>query len=323
MEFVIPDVAASMIMDVAKVVATAVHPLKREDIVKCFSDRYSSVYITNAISAASQLFVIEEKEGVYISPSKVRDLIKRAHRKELYIPFRTRLQDYPPFLLYAQFVAKGYSSDEAASILRGIFYIKGLTKVIERSLRRWGLYSGLLEKVKTGKIKIKISMERLTAEYVKDLLEALESDMKAKLFIIDRLGAELFGYITSKGLSITELATAIREYEKDPRGSANKACQVFETFLYKVGEDAGIDVSRYTGVIQLTDAMRGANKILRKHMHVCHGLGGIRNASSHGPDQETGNPWRINPDTALVSAIFVPVTMRSLYLFIEQGKQEF
>jgi len=326
MEFAIVDANGPLIMDVCKFVSYADSSLTKEKISDCFKGKLQESYVQRATRAAIQLRLLEEKNGAFSCSQRWRDEIKKAGRDELQLPFRRALQDYPPFLVYADLLSKGYDSDEAAKATKGLFSIESSSTIIERSLRLWGIYSGTVKQdPQTGKLTLTIDTNRLTTKYVEDLLISLASDFRSKIFVIDRLTNELFKYLTEKDISTQELVDALREYENKPAESVFNASKLFERYLFKLGEDHNVPVSRCQGIIQLIEALRSniPPLLLGNQRNVCHGAGGIRNISDHGVDRETGKPWKINPDAALVSVLMIPIIMRSVHLYNTKGAQEF
>jgi len=308
-------------MDVAKVIASSPHPLSKTDILNSFMK--SKVYVSNALSQCLQLGLIISQDSVYVSSEKYRDLIKRSDRSQLYLPLREALQRYPPFLLYIDFISKGYSSKESAKMATGIFRMQSSEKIAERSFRNWGLRTYLIEKDSSGALHIPEAEKGLPSEYVESLMKALRADLQARIFLIETMTQQAFVYLTEKGIEIDDLSDALINYENDPKASANKACQTFEHFLFKVGEDVGANVEDCNGVMEYADAIRRTKEILRNQLHLCHGVGALRNMAHHDPDKETGKPWIFTPQGAIISSLIVPTMIRSLYLYWKEKKQEF
>jgi hypothetical protein len=326
MQFSVVETNGPLIMDVCKFASYADSNMTKEKIGECFKGKLQESYVYRAIRAAVQLRLLDEKNGTFSCSQRWRDEIKKASRDELQLPFRQALQDYPPFLVYADLLSKGYISNEAAQATKGLFSIDSSPTTIERSLRLWGIYSGTIKQdSQTSKLALTIDTNRLATKYVEDLLTSLASDFRSKLFVIDRLTNELFTYLTEKNISIQDLVDALREYENKPDESVFNASKLFEQYLYKLGEDNHVPVTRCLGIIQLIEALRNNNPplLLGNQRNVCFGAGGIRNISDHGVDRETGKPWKINPDTALVSVLMIPIVMRSVYLYNTKSAQEF
>jgi hypothetical protein len=306
-QFTVSDVSSEFIMDVAKTVASSPHPLRKEDLMRCF--KKSPAYVSNAISQSLQLGLIEMQGGFYVGSEKYRDLVKRSDKSQLYLPLRKALQAYPPFLLYVDFVSKGYASTEASNMTQGIFRIQNPERIVEKSFRTWGTYAGLIAKDASGALTIPEAEKGMTSEYVASLMRALRAELQASVFLIETMSQQAFVYMTEKGIGIEDLSDALINYENDAKISANKTCQTFVHFLFKFGEDV--------------DAIRGQNQILKNQLHICHGIGGIRNMSHHDPDKETGKPWNFTPQGAIIASLIVPSAIRSIYLYWKEKKQEF
>lgn len=326
MEFAIVDVPGPLIMDVCKYASYSISSITKENIAECFRGKLHETYVYRAIRAAEQLNLLENVNGVFSCSQRWRDDIKKAGRDELRLPFRQALQDYPPFLVYADLLSKGYNSVEAAKATKGLFSIASSATIVESSLRLWGIYSHTIKQdPQTDALTLTIDTSRLATKYVEELLSSLASDFRTKIFVIDRLTNELFRYLTEKNITIQGLVDALREYENKPDESVFNASKLFELYLYKLGEDSNVPVSKCQGIIQLIEALKANSPplILANQRNICYGAGGIRNISDHGVDRETGKPWKINPDAALVSVLLIPIVMRSVHLYNTKGAQEF
>jgi len=322
-EFAVLNVSAEFMMDTAKVVASSPHPLTTEDVI--ISLQRSKRYVSDALSQCVQLGLVCIQNDVYVSSDTYRDLIKRSERSQLFLPLREALQRYPPFLLYIDFISKGYSSEESANMTRGIFRIQSAERTVESKLRNWGLFTQLIDVDNSGVLSIPEAEKGLPSEYIESLIKALRADLQAKIFLIETMSQQAYVYISKKGIGLEDLSDALINYETDSKNSANKACQTFEHFLYKLGEDVGANVKTLNGIMEYANAIRGLKKdvILNNQIHLCHGIGGLRNMTHHDPDKETGKPWIFTPQGAIISSLIVPTMIRSLYLYWKEKKQEF
>lgn len=320
-QFAVYDVSADFMMDTAKVVASSPHPLTKKDLVK--SLHKNEKYVSRAVSQCLQLGLVCIQNGEYVSSDRFRDLIKRSDKSQLHIALRKSLQSYPPFLLYCDFISKGYLTEQAANMTAGIFRIE--SPYVERVFRNWGLQTFLIKGDAAGNLSIPEAERGLTPEYVGNLIKALGADLQAKIFLIETMSQQAFAYLTEKSINIEDLSDALVNYEKDSKTSAFKACQTFEHFLFKVGEDVNVDVKTRNGIIEYADAIKssGDDAILRNQLHICHGIGGLRNMANHSPDKDTGKEWNFTPQGAIISSLIVPTMIRSLYLYWKEKKQEF
>lgn len=321
--FAVFDVSAEFMMDLAKVVASSPHPLTKKDLLNSFDK--SSAYIYNAISQCIQIGLICEKTEGYISADKYGDLVKRSDRSQLITVLRKALQSYPPYLLYLDFISKGYSSEESANMTIGIFRVQAPKERAEKVFRNWELQTNLIIADKFGKLTIPEGEKGLPTAYMESLTKALTADLQAKIFLIETISPSAYKYLTDNHIEIDELAEALVNYEKDSKGSANKATQVFEHFLFKFGEDIGANVANGNGTIQYTDIIKAekTTALLKNQKHLCYGIGGLRNMSHHDPDKETSKAWTFTPQGAIVSTLIVPTMIRNIYLYWKEQKQEF
>lgn len=327
MDYSVPDVSGEFVMDVAKVLANSPNPMSKEAMHNCFPQLKTLAYTENALDVCIQLGLAEQLNDGFVSASANRTDLKKATRNQLYSLFQQHIMNYPPFLLYIDFGSKGYTSADSAAKTRGILAVRGSLNVVESSLRRWGTFSQLLDYDRSkDTITVKVTIPKLTAEYVQLLLKAMEAKLKIKLFLIDLLGPEVFAYLDSKGITVDNLSNALEDFEKDPRGAATKSTLTLESFLYKLGQDTGVNVAKSSGIIELVDALRdnGKNpKILAKHQQIGYGLGGIRNIAGHDPDKESGKSWTVTPTGGLLTTLLVPAAIRSIYLYHSERRQEF
>lgn len=322
-QFAVSDVSVEFMMDVAKAVASSPHPLTKKDLLNSF--RKSDVYVSNAISQCLQLGLICIQDDHYLGSDKYRDLIKRSDRSQLRIPLRQALQSYPPYLLFLDFISKGYSVPDSASMVAGIFRILSPIDRVEKVFKNWGLQTGLIVADISGSLSIPEAAKGLPTEYVESLIKALRADLQAKIFLIETMSQQAFAYLTEKGIGIEELSDALIKYETDSQNSINKSCQTFEHFLYKLGEDVNVDVKNCNGIIEQADSIRSARNdtILKNQWHICRGIGGLRNMAHHSPDKETGKDWQFTPQGAIIASLLIPTTLRSIFLYWKEKKQEF
>src|SRR5690242_433320 len=142
--YVITDASSEAIMNVAKVVSSASAPLSFNDIAKSLETQYKESTVKLVITACLQLVILQKDGSGYTMSSKYRDDVKRAKKEDLIILFRQALQNYPPFLLYADFISTGYDSQVSASMVRGIMQIDSSLFVVEKILRIWGVNAKLI-----------------------------------------------------------------------------------------------------------------------------------------------------------------------------------
>lgn len=322
-QFVVSDVSAEFMMDIAKLVASSPYPLTKKDIANSFD--VSDAYISNALSQCLQLGLISFLNNNYVSSDKFREILKRSEKSQLLMALRQALQSYPPYLLYLDFISKGYDSVQSSSMTCGIFRIQSSKEKVEKMFKKWGIQSNIIVDNGSGKLSIPEGEKGLSIEYVDSLIKAMKADLQAKIFLIETMSQQAYAYLTQKEINIEDLSNGLINYESDSQTSTFKACQMFENFLYKLGEDVGADVKSCNGLIELADKVKSApiQAMLKNQWHICHGIGGLRNMTHHSPDKETGKEWNFTPQGAIISTLIIPTTIRSIYLFWKESKQEF
>lgn len=320
-KFSVYDVSSEAIMNIAKVISSSTETLTFDKLKLSFEGKYKDAYLKPVLASAIQMKIIIKINDGYSVNSEYRDKIKQASKNDLIYLFRQALQDFPPFLLYADFLSKEYSSEESAKMIRGILNITSPANKVEKSLRIWGTESGLILKENDG-YHIPLAEKGLPSTYVKNLVKALDNELSAKTFLIDTLSPEVYGCLTNYGMNITELSKALISYESDPKYALKKASDFFETFLHNFGNDIGVNLQGQTGVNSLVNELEKTQKIIKNQKHIGNGIGGCRNIASHGVDAQTQKPWTITPQAALAGAIMIPTIIRSYYLYVKKNQQE-
>jgi len=321
-KYVLTDVSSESIMSIAKVISSSPSPMPFEDIATSLQTKYREQYLKQAIIACVQLQLIIKENENYVANPKSRDIIKRANKDELIVFFRQALQNYPPFLMYADFLSNGYPSDESASMTKGIMQISSTLKVVEKALRLWGADAKLIIK-ENGEFRIPEAEKGLPSNYVKDLLKALDSELHAKMFLIDTLNPEVYNYLTKLGIDISELAKALIDYEPNPKQSLDRASQFFESFLHKFGIDINVNLQGKNGVNELVNTLADQRIILKNQKNLGNGIGGFRNISAHGVDKDTQKEWVVTAQASLSGILFIPAVIRSFYLYVKKQEQNF
>jgi hypothetical protein len=322
-KYAVFEVSAEFLMDIAKEVTSSPHPLDKSILLDSFDKNHT--YTSSAIAQCLQLGLFIERNGEYLPADKYRDLIKRSDRTQLHLVLRQALQSYQPCLLYLDFLSKGYPSDQSARMTAGIFRIQSPKERVEKMFRNWGLQTGLITSDSSGKLSIPEGEKGLPNEYMESLMKALRADLQAKIFLIETMSPSAYKYLDESDIEIDDLSDALVNYENDPKTSANKATQVFEHFLFKFGEDIGANITKGNGIIEYANIIQAerSSDFLVKHKHLCYGIGGLRLMAHHDPDKETSNPWIFTPQGAIISTLIVPATLRSIYLYWTEKKQEF
>ena len=266
-------------------------------------------YARRALEDATLLSMLTKSDQRYFPTNEVSD-VPRATAEQRPPLFRKFLQRFDPFILFVSLIGRGNSIDHASRKVGVIYNVESSQDNLKATLLGWGEYAGIIE-AKRGRIILKIDTSKLSAEYIRELLDAMEHDIKARLYIAMKLAENAYGYM--KPDEIDFLVKAIRNHQKSSRDSIDDAGRAFEDFLRRVILDNQKVASDCTGITQLAERLKGENLIEQKQLEVCKGLSSIRIAAAHNKDRSTNEPWVINPDAAIETILLVLTMIRSIY----------
>lgn len=227
----------------------------------------------------------------YLSRGNDVSDIARASEEQKPFLFRKFLQRFDPFILFISLIGRGNTPDQAARKITVIYNIDAQHANIQATLTSLGAYAGIIEAEK-GRIILKVDTSALSAEYIRDLLEAMEHDVKARVYVATKLGWNVFGYMRQDEVDF--LVKSIRT-QHSPRNSIDDAGWAFEDFLRRVIIDKEKDASGCTGITQLAEHMKGEKLIDQKQLEICQAIGSIRIAAAHSKGRVTVEAWKINP----------------------------
>ncbi|AFU60057.1 hypothetical protein Ngar_c31410 [Candidatus Nitrososphaera gargensis Ga9.2] len=93
--------------------------------------------------------------------------------------------------------------------------------------------------------------EGLPGESMRSLLEAMQNDVTARLYISNKLGTDVFGFLKHDEVEL--FVSAIAKHKADPRTSVGEAGQAFEDVLRRIDTDKGVDMTPCKGIQELAD----------------------------------------------------------------------
>lgn len=272
-------------------------------------------YALSALVCAEQLRMVESQNRSYTLLKTASD-VSRASREEYPIIFGKHLVAYPPFVLFVAQVEKGDSLLEAARKV-GIVYRFGLDADATRRLFvGWGVYSNLLEQKDDDTISVSVVTEFLDADTVRELVEAMRSEFNARIYIIRRVGEDLFIFM---GQSIEYVVSAIINHIRNPRNSIEDSGKSLEDFLRRICKRLGTDASQCNGIHQIAQKIYTDRNITNKHREICEGINAIRIAAAHSIDKSASDIWKINPEIAMEVVLMTLSLMKSIYHYVVLG----
>jgi len=279
----------------------------------------SDVYARRALDAVVQLGMGSMQSGRYFADPEC-NIVTKANAGQWPVIFRKFLQRFDPFILFIMLVGKGDSSNDAARKTSAIYPIEAPAEIIQSTLLGWGAYADILEADRKGRLRLKVDTEKLEAEYLKELIRALESDFKARIYIAGKLGDEVFAFVDHTDVEF--MVSAIRKHGEDPRSGIENIGRAFEDFLRKVGTtesgrlSEGQKISECRGIGQLATTLKTNKIIHEKQYDLSSYVNAMRLASAHGKEAATNVTWTVNPDAAIETILTALTGIRSIHHYV-------
>ena len=271
-------------------------------------------YATDVTIAAVNLGILVVKEGKYLLNLTATDLAKAAKNQRSLL-FRKFLINFDPFVIFASLLLKGNNVEDSARRVKVIFSVPESLTIVLKTLRSWGLFSGVISQGPTGEQVTGIkSEEELNEQYLQEFIRALKDEWHAKLFIAGKVrdGA----YVFLNEVDKTNLVNSLKKYRDYPDDSMKDIGNVLENFLRKIGSEKQLTgLVDQKGIGQLANFLRTKNVILEEHKKMCNYVNIFRIAADHGSHPEILRPWKIEKDSALEAFLSNLTTIRSIYAF--------
>ena len=286
----------------------------------CAYLKTNTEYGRRASIMALQLGFVKQNKKIFETIDS-NDLIK-ANVQQKPIIFRKQLQKFEPFILFLTFLSKGNSIEDAIRKVKVIYSIATNEKDIRLAFLNWGIYSQLIKYDETNNlVTLKFPTEDLSMEYLKTLVKSLESDIKTRIYLAEKLTEIPFGFLQPEEIEF--FVKALQLHEKDPRHAIDDAGRAFEDYLRRLATNKGYDVSDKSGISEIAQVIGGQNPKLihAKHLHMCNCLGAIRVAAAHSKDKSTMDFWKISPDLAIEIILLIISTVRSIHYFVDNNQQ--
>jgi len=309
--------AAEAIADVAEAALHKSDGLSVQELAEYLNK--SKRYALDVLAAASDLgIVVQEGERYRITPEG-SDLGK-ASLDQRPIAFRKFLIRFDPFVIFASLLLKGYSVDDSARRVKVIFSAPEALPVVINALRSWGKYSGIITRGPEGDQVSGITEQKLTEQYLEELIEALQDEWHSKLFIAGKVRDGAYAFLTETDK--TYLINALRKYRDYPDDSMKDIGNALENFLRKVAIDKSLpNVVDQKGIGQLANLLRAKRSILEEHKKMCDYVNVFRIAADHGNNPESLKPWKIERDSALEAFLSNLTTIRSVFSYVNSATQ--
>jgi len=274
------------------------------------------VQAQNALSMAAQLRLVHETAPgtyQYIGAGDLRN----SPREGLPQFFRAAAQRFAPFLFYVSFLAGGFSEQEAARQSTSIFGIGLDPGRVVRLFRRWNRYAGITDD--QGNLDF-TPPEILDLGFLNRLHEALRAELSAQTFVLTEMGSVAAGFYAT-GLNLDAIGRALVIHQQNPNDALRDVGSLVEQYLAQLSGPLGGPNALLVPMLDFLSGV-GQRAILKTHKNLGYGITGFRNAADHGADQETGRPWNLTPEAALVGTLLALLTMKSIARYVRDGTQE-
>jgi len=285
-------------------------------------ERFAGVGSTTAYKAlvnAGHLGFVGEASATNYKYIHVNSLKGMPATEKLHL-FQQLLQSYRPFEVFCRFLF--YGEDEPTAMRKASVMLddSNLAKNAFPALSKWGVDTGILSRDKGGVLRLAETLK----EELKAISEALEiklgNEFEIGLYIGKRLSAQCYEFLENPERQ--RLVQAFMDSEKNPEKSCEETGKAFENFLRLIAKIKGIDVSNRNGIGQVAEELTKYGAIHTKHKNICLAVGTVRTVSAHDRDKVSNIPWIKTPDMAHAILSYSLSVMRSIYLWVFEGKQE-
>src|SRR6266566_2466152 len=286
-------IGADLILTLTEGCALSERPLAISDLAE-----YADCTVRAAregVKAAVWLGLIELQNGKYAAAPTARpEFPASAEQKILF--FRGAIQKKKPFIQFAALLASGNEARAACQKVRVLYQINSAPDTLTRLFSGWGKSSGILTDDK-GQLRLKpeYTVPDLPLEYLEGIKDALESDLKARIFIARKLTDEPFRLIPDAG--IERAVRALRGVSADPRNAVEDAGELLEDYLRAKAVMTGLNASGANGiggVVQLLDAH---GSVTGEHRTISSAMNTLRIMAAHPIRASTSLRWAIRQDS--------------------------
>jgi len=299
-------VAAELVMNIVEACALSGRSMKTDDLIRYTGRNQRSV--NEAIKAALWLGFIESGPSGYFASSTVRSRFPAGKERKALL-FVEYLQQKKSFVQFSTFLDYGDDSSLASRKVKVLYNIDVPSQTILDLFGGWGKSAGVFQgKNQSLGLKPEFHASDLPTEYLKELKEALESDMRARVFINRKLTEETFRTVPAAG--VDRAVKAIRGIRLDPRNSVEDAGELLEDYLRLKARSDGVNVAGATGIGGVIKLL--GDNLLDEHRNVGGAINTLRIMASHPTRAVTERRWEVMPDSGLETVLLSLSLMRSI-----------
>ncbi len=283
---------------------------------------YNARTTKHALSVLITLRLVSETgDGVYICTD---GNVKRGHTDDhLKQLIRKALTSYRQLETMCEGISLGENVEKAVN--RARILIGEPTELTNNFdiLVKWGLELELLEKTENDELKLSRTINHQAQEELSTLRhEDIESEAKARLFNTRRLGRSVNDYLEDSDRTL--LASSLLTVFSNPEDSALEAGQVLEDFLRKLATDKGYgtEATKCNGPSQLGNLLASKKLVHPHHQKLIDVVATFRSVTAHNKDKRTLVHWDVTQHGSYSAIMLTLLTVRSIYEYIDSGRQE-
>lgn len=290
-----------------------------ENTVAQFVDE-SERKVRESVKVLQELEVVVD--GGYTVDIEYSDLIQQLPPDERNAVIEKALLRYQPFIDYATYLNRGYSSEQASKMVYAAYEdLASGQEYMQTYFERLGQYAGIL--TEEGDVSREVREIPTDSTYsIEKLRESLDSELEVRIYLDEILGEELMSFLDED--TKTDLSNGYMKHTQSPRDSISATGRAFEDFLRNIGDKYGNDSRDYgsaSGIIPVVNHLQGDDLVKRIHKRRVFALAEIRNkGGAHGDDTEVLERWDTSPEVALDCAISATLLMRSIFCYASEDR---
>ncbi len=277
--------------------------------------------VKEALKAAVWLGLISPLNGGFTSPVNVRSEFPPAGNKQDWL-FRRFLQKKNSFVQFATFLDHGNTPETAAEKVRVLYQIDVGAGTLVKLFSSWGQYAQILADTKDGlQLLPQYHASDMPVDYLDGLRAALESDMKARIFIAHKLSEEAFRSVSEPGAD--RAVRALHGVGTDPRNAVEDIGELLEDYLRTRAADLQLPTQSAQGIGGLLKLLLDNGKLAEEHGTIGAALNVLRVMAAHPTRARSGLRWTLKQDSGLETVLIALTLIRSVHAFELRGETVF
>lgn len=258
----------------------------------------SAEQVTNATGLAQDLGLIKRSGDEWEAANILASFFSTPIEAQKAGALRIVLEKYHPFIKFRERLVATNSALTAAQQTKALLELDAHREDIKDTLISLGTYTGALSSQGGGRYTL--SHEPLANE-LNELAAACTDLVSAEARVRLQIGARESA-IDREEVMVPLSRALLKAKSNLSADAVMQAAIAFESFLVRLGERMGIDLTGANGIIQKLAKFRLGNHLPTKIVESGKYLGHIRNAADHGVDvdPEVGAVWHIQDSTGLI-----------------------